>query len=70
MLFEPEHARLAGAWTIDKAEHWLLAAMAGNRLSLDGLVTHTIAPEELGQAYEGLLKKKDEYLGVAVKWLA
>jgi 2-desacetyl-2-hydroxyethyl bacteriochlorophyllide A dehydrogenase len=68
MLFEPQHSRLAGAWNIDKAQHWLLAALADGRLSLQGLVTHTIQPEELGQAYEGLLHRKDEYLGVVVKW--
>ena len=68
MLFEPAHTRLAGAWDINKAQRWLLAALAAGRLSLAGLVTHRIAPEELGAAYEGLLKKKDEYLGVLVKW--
>jgi 2-desacetyl-2-hydroxyethyl bacteriochlorophyllide A dehydrogenase len=68
MLFEPAHARLAGAWDIDKAQNWLLAALASGRLSLAGLITHRIAPEELGTAYEGLLKKKEEYLGVVVRW--
>jgi 2-desacetyl-2-hydroxyethyl bacteriochlorophyllide A dehydrogenase len=68
MLFEPAHTRLAGAWDIDKAQHWLLAALASDRLSLNGLITHRIAPAELGGAYEGLLKKKDEYLGVVVRW--
>ena len=42
---------------------------ASGRLSLAGLVTHTIAPEQLGDAYEGLLKDKDHYLGVLVKWV-
>src|SRR5204863_8908970 len=55
MLFEPAHTRLAGNWSINKAQHWLLAALNSGRLSLDGLVTHRIAPEELGSAYEGLL---------------
>ncbi len=68
MLFEPAHTRLAGAWDINKAQRWLLAALPAGRLSLAGLVTHRIAPEDLGAAYEGLLKKKDEYLGVLVKW--
>jgi 2-desacetyl-2-hydroxyethyl bacteriochlorophyllide A dehydrogenase len=68
MLFEPAHTRLAGAWDIDKAQNWLLAALASGRLSLEGLVTHRIRPEELGDAYEGLLKKKEEYLGVVVRW--
>ena len=44
MLFEPAHTRLAGAWDIDKAQNWLLAALAAGRLSLAGLVTHRIAP--------------------------
>src|SRR5436309_4440344 len=68
MLFEPAHTRLAGAWDIDKAQRWLLRQLASVRLSLAGLVTHSIAPDGLGAAYEGLLKKKDEYLGVVVKW--
>ncbi len=68
MLFEPAHTRLAGAWDIDKAQNWLLAALASGRLSLDGLLTHRLAPEELNGAYEGLLKKKDEYLGVVLRW--
>ena len=69
MLFEPAHTRLAGAWDIDKAQHWLLRALASGRLSLEALNTHTIAPEQLGDAYEGLLKDKDHYLGVVMKWV-
>jgi 2-desacetyl-2-hydroxyethyl bacteriochlorophyllide A dehydrogenase len=69
MLFEPAHTRLAGAWDVNKAQNWLLRSLANGRLSLAGLVTHTIAPEQLGDAYEGLLKKKEEYLGVLVKWV-
>jgi 2-desacetyl-2-hydroxyethyl bacteriochlorophyllide A dehydrogenase len=68
MLFEPAHTRLAGAWDIDKAQNWLLGALAAGRLSLNGLITHRIAPAELGSAYEGLMKKKDEYLGVVLHW--
>jgi 2-desacetyl-2-hydroxyethyl bacteriochlorophyllide A dehydrogenase len=68
MLFEPAHTRLAGAWDIDKAQNWLLAALAAGRLNMAGLITHRIRPEELGTAYEGLLKKKEEYLGVVVRW--
>jgi threonine dehydrogenase-like Zn-dependent dehydrogenase len=68
MLFEPAHTRLAGAWDINKAQHWLLAALASGRLNLSGLVTHRIGPSELGTAYEGLLKNKEQYLGVVVMW--
>jgi threonine dehydrogenase-like Zn-dependent dehydrogenase len=68
MLFEPAHTRLAGAWDVNKAQNWLLGALASKRLRLDGLVTHHVKPEELGGAYEGLLHKKDEYLGVILHW--
>jgi threonine dehydrogenase-like Zn-dependent dehydrogenase len=68
MLFELAHTRLAGAWDIDKAQQWLLHAFHSGRLNYSGLVTHRIAPAELGTAYEGLLKKKEEYLGVVVNW--
>jgi hypothetical protein len=68
MLFEQAHTRLAGAWDIGKAQRWLLAGLASGRVNLAGLVTHRIAPAELGTAYEGLLKKKDEFLGVVVSW--
>jgi len=69
MLFEPAHTRLAGAWDVNKAQAWLLRQLASGRLSLAGLVTHTITPEQLGEAYEGLLKDKDNYLGVLMKWV-
>ncbi len=68
MLFEPAHTRLAGAWDIDKAQNWLLASLASGRLNLDGLITHRIGAADLGGAYDGLLKKKDEYLGVVLRW--
>jgi 2-desacetyl-2-hydroxyethyl bacteriochlorophyllide A dehydrogenase len=67
-LFEPAHTRLAGAWDINKAQKWLLALLANGRLNLNGLITHRIKPEELGTAYEGLLKKKEEYLAVVMRW--
>ena len=67
-LFEAAHTRLAGAWDINKAQRWLLANLAKGRINLNGLITHRIAPEELGAAYEGLLKKKEEYLAVVMRW--
>jgi 2-desacetyl-2-hydroxyethyl bacteriochlorophyllide A dehydrogenase len=68
MLFEPDHTRLPGHWHIDKAQHWLLHQLARGRLPLDGLITHVVTPEQVGQAYEGLLRDKENYLGVLVRW--
>ncbi|MGL6072989.1 MAG: zinc-dependent alcohol dehydrogenase [Fimbriiglobus sp.] len=69
MLFEPAHTRLNGGWDIHKAQNFLLRSLANGRLNLDGLVTHTITPEQLGEAYEGLLNEKEKYLGVVMKWV-
>jgi threonine dehydrogenase-like Zn-dependent dehydrogenase len=68
MLFEPAHTRLAGAWDINKAQAFLLAALATGRLNVGGLITQRIQPADLATAYEGLLKKKEEYLGVVLHW--
>jgi 2-desacetyl-2-hydroxyethyl bacteriochlorophyllide A dehydrogenase len=68
MLFEPAHTRLAGAWDVHKAQKWLLRALANGRLSLAGLITHRIRPEELQSAYDGLLKDKEQYLSVVMRW--
>ncbi|MCI0378963.1 MAG: zinc-binding dehydrogenase [Gemmataceae bacterium] len=68
MLFEAAHTRLAGHWDINKAQHWLLHALVDQRLNLAGLITHRLSPSELGNAYEGLLKKKEEFLSVVLHW--
>jgi 2-desacetyl-2-hydroxyethyl bacteriochlorophyllide A dehydrogenase len=68
MLFEAAHSRLAGDWDMDKAQRWLLATLASGRLNLARLVTHSVGPAEMANAYEGLRKRKDEYLGVVVVW--
>jgi len=67
MLFEPAHTRLAGAWDIDKAQKWLLASLASRRINLERLITHRITADGLGESYEGLLKKKEQYLSVVVR---
>ena len=53
MLFEPAHIRLPGAWSIDKAQHFLLAALASERLSLAGLITHPIEPRHWAAPMRG-----------------
>ncbi len=38
------------------------------RLNLKPMLTHRLLPEEIKAAYEGLLHKKEEYVGVILKW--
>jgi len=38
------------------------------KLETNDLITHTISPHQLKEAYKGLLSKKAEYLGVILDW--
>ena len=39
-----------------------------NRLKVDPLLSHVIKPERIKSAYEGLLNRKDEFIGVVIDW--
>jgi len=47
----------------------IFAWIADGRLKMRPLITHVLPPTEIKTAYEGLLHKKEEYLGVALKWI-
>jgi len=42
--------------------------VAAGKLHVDELISHRLPPEEIKQAYEGLLRKPEEYTGVALVW--
>src|SRR5262245_12208579 len=42
--------------------------LADGRLRVDPLITHRPAPSAIQEAYDGLLNRKDEYLGVVLQW--
>jgi 2-desacetyl-2-hydroxyethyl bacteriochlorophyllide A dehydrogenase len=48
--------------------HQILDMMGRQVLRIAPLITHTIKPEQIREAYEGLLHHKDEYIGVAIDW--
>jgi 2-desacetyl-2-hydroxyethyl bacteriochlorophyllide A dehydrogenase len=56
----------------DYSQQTRLAAIFGwiadGRLNLKPLITHVLPPDEIKTAYEGLLRKKEEYVGVVLKW--
>src|SRR5579884_3070645 len=45
-----------------------LAWLADGRLVVDPLITHRMAPAQIAEAYAGLAERKDEYLGVVLRW--
>jgi 2-desacetyl-2-hydroxyethyl bacteriochlorophyllide A dehydrogenase len=61
-----------GALSFDYSQRKKLDAIfrwiADGRLNVKPMLTHIMKPEEIKTAYEGLLKKKEEYVGVVLKW--
>jgi 2-desacetyl-2-hydroxyethyl bacteriochlorophyllide A dehydrogenase len=45
-----------------------LGWLQDGRLQVEPLITHRLPPGEIQHAYEGLLTRKDEYLGVILDW--
>lgn len=46
----------------------VLRMIQDGRIHIDGLISHTITPQQVGDAYEGLLNRKSDYRGVVIDW--
>jgi 2-desacetyl-2-hydroxyethyl bacteriochlorophyllide A dehydrogenase len=42
--------------------------MADGRLNVKPMLTHVLKPEEIRTAYEGLLREKEKFVGVVLRW--
>ena len=57
----------------DRISHWSKQEMIFDRLQrgalqLEPLISHRMAPEQIKEAYEGLLRRPESYTGVALDW--
>lgn len=57
-------------FTIAENYRQILGWIGDGRLSADPLISHVLPPQACQQAYDGLLDRKDEYLGVLFDWRA
>ena len=46
----------------------ILQWIAGERLIVEPLISHVLSPDQCQTAYDGLLNRKDEYLGAIFDW--
>jgi threonine dehydrogenase-like Zn-dependent dehydrogenase len=44
--------------------HWV----ESGKVKLDDLITHDVHASEAADMYDGLLNRRDEFLGVALHW--
>jgi threonine dehydrogenase-like Zn-dependent dehydrogenase len=61
-------ARERFPWTNDRVLPYLIHSMQRGRFRVDDLITHVVRPDRLQEMYEGLLHRKDEFLGVVLDW--
>ncbi len=54
--------------TTESNAELILRLIESGQLQVAPLLSHVIAPSDLDSAYQGLLHRKDEYLGVVVDW--
>lgn len=54
--------------SLQRNAEWILQLLVNGKLKTDRLISHRIKPEDFQAAYEGLLNKKEEYLGVVIDW--
>jgi len=64
----PIHQMEGSKHSIERNTQIALQLISERRLKVRELITHVVKPERIKEAYEGLLHKKDEYLGVIVDW--
>lgn len=55
-------------WTEAANRRVILALMQHKRLNVEPLISHTIVPAQAGEAFAGLAREPEKYLGVAIDW--
>jgi len=64
----PVHPKEGSKHSIERNTRIALHLIMEGKLKVKELLTHVIQPEAIKEAYEGLLNKKSEYLGVVINW--
>ena len=64
----PIHRMEGSKHSIERNTRIAFQLISDERLKVKDLMTHVIKPENIKEAYEGLLNKKDEFLGVVIDW--
>jgi len=69
------HARVSGhpyttgdPWTRERNLDLVLGLFADGSLQSEGLISHRIQPDEVGETYEMLVERPNSFLGVLIEW--
>ena len=61
-------ARERFPWTNERVLPYIVHSLQRGRFRVDDLISHIVSPERLGEMYDGLLHRKEEFLGVVLDW--
>lgn len=64
----PLYSCVGSKFSYEKNSLYILDLIKNKKLIVDKLITHVVKPDKFREVYEGLLNKKDEYLGVLIDW--
>jgi len=64
----PIHPQEGSKHSIERNTWIAMRLISEGKLKVRELITHVVKPESIKEAYEGLLNKKDKYLGVIIDW--
>jgi len=64
----PIHPKEGSKHSIKRNTQIAMRLISEGKLKVQELITHIVKPESIKEAYEGLLKEKDKYLGVIIDW--
>ncbi len=64
----PLYKSIGVKFSYEKNSLYILDLIREKKLIVDNLITHIIKPQYFKDAYDGLINKKDEYLGVLIDW--
>ncbi|MCX7941491.1 MAG: zinc-binding dehydrogenase [Dictyoglomaceae bacterium] len=64
----PLYESVGSKFSYEKNSLYILELIKDKKLIVEDLITHVIKPEDFKSAYEGLLNRKDEYIGVLIDW--
>ena len=69
------HARLSGhpytfrdPWTRERNLDLVLSLFADGSLRSEGLISHRVQPDDVGEIYEKLIERPQAFLGVIIEW--
>jgi len=64
----PIHPKEGSKHSIERNTRIALRLISEGKIKVQELITHVVKPDSIKEAYEGLLNKKDKYLGVIIDW--